>query len=63
MNQSLFNRLLAVASLAMFAAAKSQRIVNVDEHMLIGMNANGHKFSMGRDETLTLHFMDENVEW
>ena len=62
MNQSLFNKLLAAASLTMLAAAKDQRIINVDEHLLRGMNANDYKFSMTRDETLTI-LMDKSADW
>ena len=38
MYQNKFTSLLAFASLAMLAAAKEQRIVQVDEAMLRGMN-------------------------
>ena len=56
MNQSIFNKLLAVASLAMLAAAKlnQQRVVEVDEKMLRDINADDDKFVMNRWETLTL---------
>ena len=62
MNKNIFNRLLAVASLAMLAAAKHQKIVDVDEQMLRDMNANDQKFTMSKDETLTL-LMDESSDW
>ena len=56
MNQSIINKLLAVASLAMLAAAKlnQQRVVEVDEKMLRDMNADDDKFVMNRLETLTI---------
>ena len=56
MNKNIFNRLLAVASLAMLAAAKlnQQRVVEVDEKMLRDINADDDKFVMNRWETLTL---------
>ena len=56
MNQSIINKLLAVASLAMLAAAKlnQQRVVEVDEKMLRDINADDDKFVMNRWETLTL---------
>ena len=39
MNKNIFNRLFAVASLAMLAAAKKQqRVVEVNENMLRDMN-------------------------
>ena len=42
MNKNIFNRLFAVASLAMLAAAKKhQRVVEVNENMLRDMNQNG----------------------
>ena len=59
MNQNIFNRILAVASLAMLAAA---RIVDVDEDMLRDMSDNDEKFVMSMDETLTL-LMDEEAFW
>ena len=62
MNKNIFNRLLAVASLAMMAAAKEQKIVDVNELMLRGMNANDKTFEMSRDETLTL-LMDYSAGW
>ena len=56
MNQRIINKLLAVASLAMLAAAKlnQQRVVEVDEKMLRDMNADDDKFVMNRLETLTI---------
>ena len=62
MNKNIFNRLLAVASLAMMAAAKEQKIVNVNKLMLRNMNANDSTFVMKRDETLTL-LMNVGAGW
>ena len=62
MNQNIFNKLLAVASLAMMAAAKEQKIVNVNKLMLRNMNANDSTFVMKRDETLTL-LMNVGAGW
>ena len=62
MNKNIFNRLLAVASLAMMAAAKEQKIVNVNKLMLRNMNANDNTFVMKRDETLTL-LMNVGAGW
>ena len=59
MNQNIFNRILAVASLAMLAAA---RIVDVDEDMLRDMRDHDEKFVMSMDETLTL-LMNRDTEW
>ena len=46
MNKNIFNRLLAVASLAMMAAAKDHQVIDVNELMLRGMNANDKTFVM-----------------
>ena len=64
MNQRIINKLLAVASLAMLAAAKlnQQRVVEVDEKMLRDMNADDDKFVMNRLETLTI-LMDKSAGW
>ena len=63
MNKNIFNRLFAVASLAMLAAAKKhQRVVEVNENMLRDMNENSEQFVMNRRETLTL-LMDQSYNW
>ena len=59
MNKNVFNRLLAVASLAMLATA---RLVDVDEDMIRDMNDKGQKFVMGKDEKLTI-LMDKSANW
>ena len=62
MNKNIFTRLLAVASLAMYAAAKHQKVIEVNEQMLSDMNWNDEEFVMSRDETLTL-LMDSESDW
>ena len=62
MNKNIFTRLLAVASLAMYAAAKDQKVIEVNEKMLSDMNWNDEEFVMSRDETLTL-LMDADSNW
>ena len=62
MNKNIFTRLLAVASLAMYAAAKDQKVIEVNEKMLSDMNWNDEEFVMSRDETLTL-LMDAYSNW
>ena len=62
MHQNKFTSLLTLASLAMLAAAKEQRIVQVDRDMLHNMNIKDQKLYMDTDERLTL-LMDESEGW